>query len=214
MTFGPQNQYILCTKFHEDKWKRKAVTVKKSVSIFHVLWPWPLDPEIDRGHPCHCRAVAMSRCRDVALSRCRVVAMSRCRVVAMSRCRDVALSTTRHRDNARWHKSATIDLCHLALSRCRVVRTRHRDTATTRHRDTATLRQREMAKISHHTDRLTRVHLILWNIRTDFKESSQEGSTKLPLPNVRMQSDSSTDIRLWFLIGIHSRVRTSLPPLS
>ena len=80
----------LCTKSHEDKWKGKADVIRKSFSVIHVLWPWPLDPKIDRGHPC----------RDIALSRCRVV--------ALSRCRDVALSKTRDRDIARWHKSTTI----------------------------------------------------------------------------------------------------------
>ena len=111
------------------------------------------------NHPClRCRDVAMSRCRDVALSRCRVVALSRCRVAAMSRCRDVALSrcravmmsrcrdvalwerdiaTLRHRDTAttRHYDGWFVPSRVVAMSQCRVVRTRHRDM---------------MAQISHH----------------------------------------------------------------
>ena len=41
----------LCMKFHDDRWKGKAVVQHKPFSITYALWPWPFDPEINRTYP-------------------------------------------------------------------------------------------------------------------------------------------------------------------
>ena len=58
LTFWPKYQWAhpqliesLCMKFHDDRYKGKAILQHKPFSVINAWWPWPLDPEINRAHP-------------------------------------------------------------------------------------------------------------------------------------------------------------------